>query len=411
MVAVWKRALSKAMSAGLQAALRAQDRRLPVFPLPTDDPWYQSHEQLASLTPGALIATREIEWRTNRRVPAASAWQVRYRSTATDGSPISAVATVMVPEQAWTGPGPRPLVSYQCAIDSLGAKADPSYTLRRGSQRELFLMALALRRGWAVVTSDYTGPRRAYGAGLIAARITLDGIRAALQLDAAGIDAEAPIGLWGYSGGGQATAWAAEQQGLYAPELRIAAVAAGGVPTDNRTLYRIDGGFFSGLSLGASLGISREYPETEVLQLLNDEGRAVFEEIADMSVDELVAYFPFRRLGELTTAPDPFGTEGALVTNAELVLGRGLPAAPVYLYHSVIDQLVPIVGAEELAATYRAGGVDVTLQRSRRGEHCLYALAGVPGALRFLGKHLTDPQTTARAAVPAGAEARAVAGA
>ena len=367
MIPVWKRALSKVMTAGLQATVRAQDRRLPVFPLPTEDPWYTSREELAALLPGTLIDWRPIDWRTNRRVPPAAAWQVRYRSTATDGSPVSSVATVMVPTQAWTGSGPRPLVSYQCAIDSLGAKSDPSYTLRRGSQRELFLMALALKRGWAVVTADYTGPRRAYGAGLIAARITLDGIRATLQLDEAGVDPDAPIGLWGYSGGGQATAWTAEQHTRYAPELRIAAIAAGGVPTDNRTLYRIDGGFFSGLSLGASLGISREYPESQVLQLLNDQGRAVFDQIADMSVDELVAYFPFRRLSELSMAPDPFGTEGALVANDELVLGRALPAAPVYLYHSMFDQLVPIIGAQELAETYRAGGVDVTLQRSRAG--------------------------------------------
>jgi pimeloyl-ACP methyl ester carboxylesterase len=152
----------------------------------------------------------------------------------------------MVPERAWAGEAPRPLVSYQGAIDSLGPRADPSYTFRKGSQKEFLLMALALRHGWAVVTPDFTGPRHAFGAGLIAARITLDGIRAAFEHEPADLSPGAPVAMWGYSGGGQATAWAAEQHPLYAPEIRLAAVAAGGVPTDNRSLYRIDGAYFPG---------------------------------------------------------------------------------------------------------------------------------------------------------------------
>ena len=62
------------------------------------------------------------------------------------------------------------MLSYQPAIDSLGAAADPSYTLRRGNQWELPLMARALQRGWTVATTDYTGPRHAFAAGLLAGR-------------------------------------------------------------------------------------------------------------------------------------------------------------------------------------------------------------------------------------------------
>jgi hypothetical protein len=375
----------------------AKERRLPSVPLPTDDPWYESHEDLGAIQPGTLLAHREIDFRGRFALGvSANSWQLRFRSTDTAGRPISAAATLMVPSRAWAGNGPRPLVSYQCAIDSLGPRADPSYTLRKGSQREFTLMALALRRGWAVVTADFTGPRRAFGAGLIAARITLDGIRAAFQLGSAGLSAGAPVGLWGYSGGGQATAWAAEQHPLYAPEIRLAGVAAGGVPTDNRTLYRIDGGLLSGFALGAWLGISREYPEADLLGLANDEGRRVFAEIAHMTVEELIAYFPFRRLVELMTVADPFGTEAALLINERLALGGGLPSAPVYLYHSIHDQLVPIVEAEDLTATYRRGGVDVTLRRSRLGEHVVFHRLGIWGVLRYLASRLANaPEPTA----------------
>ena len=262
-------------------------------------------------------------------------------------------------------------------------------------------MTLALRHGWAVVTADFTGPRHAFGAGLIAARITLDGIRAAFQLDAAGLSAGAPVAMWGYSGGGQATVWAAEQHPLYAPEIRLTAVAAGGVPTDNRTLYRIDGGLLSGFALGAWLGISREYPQTNLLAHANDQGHRVVEEISDMTVEELIAYFPCRRIGELTTVADPFATAGAVLVNEQLALGRRLPSAPIYLYHAIYDQLVPIVEADDLAATYRRGGVDVTLKRSHLGEHLLFHRLGAKGVLRYLTSRLeTAPEQTVAEAGP-----------
>lgn len=390
MVPTWKRVLSRVMTGTIEAFTAVQDRRLPDVPLPTADPWYESTEALEGIPPGTLLAHRPIEFRSRSAFGlSGAAWQLRYRSTDTAGRAISAVATLLVPDRAWAGDGPRPLLSYQAAIDSLGDKADPSYCLRRGTQRELSLMSLALRRGWAVVTADLTGPRRACFAGMIAARIALDGIRAALQHGPAGLSVDAPIGLWGYSGGGQATALAAEEQPVYAPELRLTAVAAGGVPTDNRSIYRIDGGFLAGFALGAWVGISREYPEIELLAIANDDGRRAFEEVSDMTLEELIGYFPFRRVGELTTVADPFDTEGARQVNEKLSLGGRIPTAPVYLYHTIHDQLVPISLVDELAATYRRGGVDVTLSRSHLGEHVLYHRLGAFGALRYLAPRLT----------------------
>jgi hypothetical protein len=164
------------------------------------------------------------------------------------------------------------------------------------------------------------------------------------------------------------------------------------VPTDNRTLYRINGGLLSGFALGAWLGISREYPQTNLLADANDQGRQVFAEIADMTVEELIGYFPFRRMEDLTTVADPFAIPGAVLANEQIALGRRLPSAPVYLYHAIHDQLVPIVEADDLAATYRRGGVDVTLKRSRLGEHILFHRLGAKGVLHYLTSRLeTSP--------------------
>ena len=60
-----------------------------------------------------------------------------------------------------------------------------------------------------------------WGAPLEPGYFTLDGIRAALGAERLGLSPSAPVALWGYSGGGLATAWAAELCADYAPELDI----------------------------------------------------------------------------------------------------------------------------------------------------------------------------------------------
>jgi len=203
---------------------RLKSRLLIEVRSPADDPFYRVPENLEAFRPGEVIDSRPVEVRGLRRLINADAWQVKFRSTDASGAAVSGFTTVMIPRRPFNG-SVRPLLSYQCAIDSLGATTDPSYTLRHGDQQELPFIVLALRRGWAVVTTDFTGPQHAFGALPLAARFVLDGIRAAIAFEPAGFDDATPIGLWGYSGGGQATLFAAEQQPTYAPELNIVGAA------------------------------------------------------------------------------------------------------------------------------------------------------------------------------------------
>lgn len=151
---------------------------------PADDPFYRVPENVERFSPGEVLDSRHVEVRLFRRLINADAWQVKFRSTGTDGAAVSGVTTVMIPRRRFKGSA-RPLLSYQCAIDSLGATADPSYMLRHGYQMELPLMLLALRRGWAVVTTDHNGPDHASFALPLVARFVLDGIRAAVAFEPA----------------------------------------------------------------------------------------------------------------------------------------------------------------------------------------------------------------------------------
>ena len=362
---------------------------------PADDAFYLAPENLESFRPGAVLDSRPVEVRMLRRVIKADAWHVKFRSMDTRGRAVSAVTTVMIPRDRFGG-SVRPMLSYQPAIDSLGPAADPSFTLRQGNQLELPLVAGALRRGWAVIGTDYTGPRHAFAAGVLAGRVVLDGIRAALTFEPAGFDPGTPIGLWGYSGGAQATLSAAEQQPSYVPELNIVGVAAGGLPVDpaNTTgefedVY--DGSVLSGIPFGALIGISREFPDVELLGSLTPDGRAMVAAAADMTVEQLFMSFPFLHWGHYLSVPSVLEIPGLRAAFEASRLGQATPTVAMYLYHGVHEQNLPIADADKFVDMYRREGADVTYRRMRVGEHVIVALTGAPGALRFLGERFAAP--------------------
>jgi hypothetical protein len=382
------------MARGLGVFEHLMSRVLVDVPSSADDPFHRVPKNLEAFIPGDVLDSRVVEVRLLRRQLAVDAWQVKFRSTDTNGRAEVGITTVMVPERPFAG-SVRPLLSYQPAIDSLGAAADPSFTLRHGNQLELPLIALALRRGWAVITTDYTGPRHAFAAGVLAGRLVLDGIRAARTFEPAGFGAAAPIGLWGYSGGAQATMSAAEQHPSYAAELNVVGVAAGGIPVDPASsavdfeeVY--DGSVLSGIPLGALIGISREFPEVDLLGSLTPEGRALVASATDMTVEQLFMSFPFLQWDHYLTVPRVMEIPGLRAAFEASRLGQAPPSAALYVYHGVHEQNLPVADADTFVDTYRRAGADVTYRRMQFGGHMIVALTGAPGALRFLSERFAS---------------------
>jgi hypothetical protein len=253
-------------------------------------------------------------------------------------------------------------------------------------------MVLALRRGWAVVVTDHTGPDHAFGALPLAARLVLDGIRAALAFAPAGLAATTPVGLWGYSGGAQATLFAAEQQPSYAPELPIVGTAAGGAAVDivaSPEMFEA-GNLLSGIPFGAVIGTSRGFPDVDLLGVLTPAGRARVAAAADMTLEQLVLSFPFLRWSDHLTVPGVLAIPGMRAALEAVRLGRSSPSGPLYVYHAVHDRYPAVADVDRLVATYRRAGVAVTYRRFRLGGHLTVAFAGVPGALRFLRERFGD---------------------
>ena len=351
---------------------------------PKDDPFYRPPAGFESSAPGTVLATRPVTVKGLGLPVPADARQFLVRSSDAKDAATTVVGTLMVPKAPYPF-GDRPLVSYQPATDSLGDQCNPSYKLRAGTEYELPLMMQALQNGWAVVVTDYQGPQMAFTAGRMAGHAVLDGIRGALALPDTSLNGvKTPVGMWGYSGGGLATSWAAQLQAAYASELNIVGVASGGTPGDFEAAARqIDGGIASGLVMLASTGLTRAYPE--MLSLLNDAGRQMIERIGDMCIGEAVSAFPFRHLNEFTISPDPLSEPVARTVLELNHLGRQTPKAPVFLYHSVFDELIPFQSAQALQRDWCTGGGHVTLYADALSEHSSLAVSGSPLAVNYLG--------------------------
>jgi hypothetical protein len=382
-----KRVVARAILRGMDLYERLTSRLLVRVTDPADDPFYRQPEGVDALLPGDVLDARPVEVRVFRRRIKADAWQVRFRSSDSSGAAVSGVTTVMIPRRPFKG-SVRPLLSYQCAIDSLGATADPSYTLRHGNLWELPLMARGLRRGWAVVTTDHNGPEHACFALPFVAHLVLDGIRAAIALEPAGFDADTPIGLWGYSGGAQATLFAAEQQPAYAPELNVVGATAGAVGVDAISSPQMfeEGNLLSGIPFGAVIGLSRGFPDVDLLGALTPQGRAMVAAADDMTVEQLVMNFPFLRSSDYLTVPSVLDIPGMRAAMEACRLGQATPATAMHLYHAVHDKYPPIADVDALVEKYRREGVDVTYRRFRSGGHVTASFTGAPGALRFLSE-------------------------
>jgi hypothetical protein len=372
--------LAGSLIAGLLVSAPPAASAAPI-PEPDQDAFYQPAAGFESKAPGAVLKKRPVTV-TGLGIPLpVKAFQVQSRSTDAKDRPVTVVSTVIVPLTAYPG-GARPLLSYQPATDSLGDQCNPSYTLRTGLEKEIPLLALGLAKGWAVVVTDYQGPRDAYGAGRIEGHAVLDGVRATLASPEAGLSAQTKVGLWGYSGGGLATGWAAELQPSYAPELNVAGVASGGTPADLGAAGRqMDGGPFAGLFLAAAIGVSREYPE--LLGIFNAKGNQLIAAMGDLCVTE-EALYAFHSVKQYSDSPDPLNEPIAREVLGKNTMGTNAPKAPVFLYHSKFDELIPWAVGKGLKDAWCAKGTKVTFSTDYLSEHNVLAVTGGPAAVAYL---------------------------
>jgi len=289
----------------------------------------------------------------------------------------------------------------------------PSYALRRNAwavgalaQLELLLIAAALAEGWAVSIPDHEGRTGMWGAPYEPGYFILDGVRAALSAERLGLSPSAPVGLWGYSGGGLATAWAAELCADYAAELDIVGAVLGSPVGDlGHTFRRLNGTFLSGLPAMVIAALAHIYPDLDrvIQEHANDEGRALLQRLEGMTTvgavlrmaKKDVGVYLDRPLEEILTMPEVRHVFDSIK------LGATVPTPPVLIVQAVHDYLIDVEDIDELANTYSTGGADVTYHRDAFNEHLLLHPLSAPMTLRWLqdrfaGRPLTDHLVTTK---------------
>jgi Secretory lipase len=375
--------------------------------LPSDDPFYQPPPGYQHAMPGTVLRSRDVELAFLGLIPQrAMATQLLYRTTDMNGNPEATATTVIVPADV-TPEHPCPVLSYQCAIDAVTSRCFPSYALRRNAwavgalaQLELLLIAAALAEGWAVSIPDHEGRTGMWGAPYEPGYFILDGVRAALSAERLGLSPSAPVGLWGYSGGGLATAWAAELCADYAAELDIVGAVLGSPVGDlGHTFRRLNGTFLSGLPAMVIAALAHIYPDLDrvIQEHANDEGRALLQRLEGMTTvgavlrmaKKDVGVYLDRPLEEILTMPEVRHVFDSIK------LGATVPTPPVLIVQAVHDYLIDVEDIDELANTYSTGGADVTYHRDAFNEHLLLHPLSAPMTLRWLqdrfaGRPLTD---------------------
>ncbi len=375
-----RRALAAVAGFGLLAACTAVP--FPPAPttttttaVPTGAAFYVPPAVLPAGAPGTIIRAQAGHWYTDWFKTAQVAGTVSnlmYLSTNADGTPIADTATLIVP----TTPvfGSRPLVDYAPGTQGWANSCAPSQEMAAGIFDEGFAVTNLLALGYAVVVDDYPGlgttNSHEYNVGTAEGYSVLDAIRAAESLPGSGLSPASPSAVEGYSQGGGAADWAAQEQPAYAPTLHLVGVAAGGTPANLQAVAaNINGTSFFAFLAGTALGFNFAYPSLDLNASLTPAGQTALAALNGMcQTDALTAYAGKSIEGYTIGGTDPISTpQWTAVLNANN-LGATKPAVPIYQYHGLVDEVIPYSVEQTLHSQYCALGATTDLV-GYPGEH------------------------------------------
>jgi hypothetical protein len=365
---------------------------------PAGEAFYTPPATLPEGGAGTLIWFRPTTVNLNVELPAVQAYDILYKSSSQINEPMVVTGTVIVPTAAWTKGGPRPVVDVAPATQGLGHQCAPSIQMANGTEYDGGSTIAALKRGYAVVMTDYqgytTGATPSYIAGKAEGHAVLDAMKAALQVPSVGIEASAPVVVWGYSQGGHAAGWAGQLEASYAPELHIVGVAAGGIPGNLLAVQEFgEGSPGSALGLDATIGLAYAYaplinPEALLSETLNAEGLAVVaklkSECAVQSLEEIhdVTFQSLTKNHETAVELEHHNSAIETAISQQKLGGTAIPV-PVYHYHGLEDEFVPIKQDAELHQQWCSLGVNDDFQLYP-GEHLLTDPTATPYVAKWV---------------------------
>lgn len=375
---------------------------------PNKDDFYTPPEGYESHNNGDILRIRQTPQKLSSiflPINIQNSWQALVRSTDSFGNPNAIVTTIMEPYNA----DPSKVVSYQSFEDSAALDCAPSYAYLFGSsgatistQSEMYLIQIALDRGWYVVSPDYEGPKAAFTVGKQSGQATLDSIRATLNTtDITGIQEDAKVAMWGYSGGTVATGWAAALQPTYAKELKsnlIGAAVGGFVTNITATAEGVDGTFFVGLTVNAITGLSNEYADLKKLlsEKLIPIKKPLYEKAGKLCLTSSIFNYAFQKIfsGPFRYVQDGWDilslpTVKKVLDENTLALNKGdpMPEIPMFVFHGEKDKLVPFKDTQRVYDNWCEDGIkSFEFAVDESTGHITEVLEGTPAAIAWITK-------------------------
>ena len=242
---------------------------------------------------------------------------------------------------------------------------------------------------------DHEGPDGMWGSPHEPGYRVLDGLRATLDFERFGLAADSKVGIWGYSGGGLASAWAAEMHAEYAPELNVVGAVLGS-PVGNlgNTFRRLNGSKFAGLPALVVSALAKTYPGLNdvIEEHATEDGRAKLARLERMTTLEAILRH-FRADMDTWVHPtleDVLSMPAVREVFEEIRIGRTMPAPPVLIVQAVHDSVIAVDDIDELTGLYIDGGAQVTYHRDLFSEHMLLHPMSAPMTLRWLIDRFAD---------------------
>ncbi len=350
---------------------------------PAGDAFYVPPNPLPSGPHGTVIWCRPVA----SPVTGATAWQVLYLSATVTGAPTAVSGTVLVPSAA--DQGTRPVVAYAAGTQGWGDQCAPSKEMAAGSFDEQFAVNNLLSKGWAVAVTDYPGlgtpGDEAYNVGIPEGHAVLDVMLAATAVPGAGLSASAPMAIEGYSQGGGAADWAAQEQPSYARGMNLKGVAAGGTPANLQAVAaNINGTVWFAFLAGSAIGFNAVYPSLNLSAALTPAGRTALAQLDTMCQAQALLTYAGKKIQDYTVGGvNPISQpKWQAVLNANN-LGTLKPAVPLLQYHGLLDEVIPYGVESALHGQYCAMGVTTQLN-GYVGDHVLTQIVAQTDVVNWL---------------------------
>ncbi|MGW4242613.1 lipase family protein [Nocardia sp. NPDC004722] len=354
---------------------------LPI-PSPDQDPWYDDPADIADYAPGQIVRSREVQTRLIGLPVPVYTKQLLYRSNDVHDNPIVTATTVIVPGIPWSG-SPRPVVSFQEAIDSTDSACNPSHTLQVGTMKESTLVMYWLAQGFAINVPDFDGKFNTFNT-YAEGKMVLDSLRAMKNDPALGLT-DSGIALYGYSGGGSGSIRAAELRQSYAPDVRLLGTSFGGAPAnllgEAEYATKAEPGLTGISNFTMWLGfasLAREYPDVfKPEDLLTEEGQGLLKDFGSRCYATIAAQGAYRPISAY------YQPGKSLESSPEIVkvlqdnsLGHYIPDSPILWWHGMWDELIPPEVVLPTVNSYWDRGADLRFYTVPVPEHVTNAVTG-----------------------------------